>query len=779
MSALGRVVRSGVGRRRVQTLVIGLATLMAVTASVLAGSLLVASSGPFDDAFARQRGAHLNAQLDAGRATVAQLSASGETAGVSAASGPFGTVSVAPRHGAMPLPPLTVVGRDTPEGPVDELALTTGSWAERPGEIVLSAGGGQAPLGTRLDFPELPGSPSLEVVGTARSAGRTADAWVAPSQIASLTPSGRVGAYQMLYRFDAAATTADVRKGRAAVTASVPAGAVTGAQSWLTVREVAARDTALFVPFLVAFGVLGLVMSVLVVGNVVAGSVGTGLRRIGILKAVGCTPSQVVRAYMAQALVPAAAGAGLGLLAGNLLAVPLLSETADAYGTSGLSVAPWIDAVVAAGALGVVTVTAWVSAWRAGRLRTVDALAVGRVPAAGRGRWAARRAARLPLPRAVGLGLARPFARPARAAAMVAAVLFGAMTVTFAVGLSSSLNEVLSARNHDVADVTVGVSGPRQGPPGGAPGAGPDPAAVAAAIETLPGTGKYYGSATAEATVAGANGSTRITAFSGDASWGGYRMVSGRWFDAPAEAVVPTQFLAATGTAVGDQVTLHVRGSAVTVRIVGEVLDPRMDGMLVYTDAATLKRAVPDLPATGHHIAVSSGTDVGGYVKELNSALEPLGVTAQGREAADGGEVILVLNALTAILTLMLVAVAGLGVLGGVVLDTVERVRDLGVYKALGMTPRQIVAMVLTSVALPGLVGGALGVPAGVALHAMVMPAMGHSAGLKLPDSVIAVHGTPELLALGLGGVLIAVLGALPPAGWAARTRTVTALRTE
>lgn len=781
MSALGRVVRSGVGRRRVQTLVIGLATLMAVTASVLAGSLLVASSGPFDDAFARQRGAHLNAQLDAGRATVAQLSASGETAGVSAASGPFGTVSVAPRHGAMPLPPLTVVGRDTPEGPVDELTLTTGSWAGRPGEIVLSAGdgGGQAPLGTRLDFPELPGAPSLEVVGTARSAGRTADAWVAPSQIASLTPSGRVGAYQMLYRFDAAATTADVRKGRAAVTASVPAGAVTGAQSWLTVRKVAARDTALFVPFLVAFGVLGLVMSVLVVGNVVAGSVGTGLRRIGILKAVGCTPSQVVRAYMAQALVPAAAGVGLGLLAGNLLAVPLLSETADAYGTSGLSVAPWIDVVVAAGALGVVTVTAWVSAWRAGRLRTVDALAVGRVPAAGRGRWAARRAAGLPLPRAVGLGLARPFARPARAAAMVAAVLFGAMTVTFAVGLSSSLSEVLSARNHDVADVTVGVSGQRQGPPGGAPGAEAAPAAVAAAIEALPGTEKYYGSATAEATVAGANGSTRITAFSGDASWGGYRMVSGRWFDAAAEAVVPTQFLAATGTAVGDEVTLHVQGSAVTVRVVGEVLDPRMDGMLVYTDAATLTRAVPDLPATGHHIAVSPGTDVGGYVKELNSALKPLGVTAQGREAADGGEVILVLNALTAILTLMLVAVAGLGVLGGVVLDTVERVRDLGVYKALGMTPRQIVAMVLTSVALPGLAGGALGVPAGVALHAMVMPAMGHSAGLRLPDSVIAVHGTPELLALGLGGVLIAVLGALPPAGWAARTRTVTALRTE
>ncbi|MFC8078039.1 FtsX-like permease family protein [Streptomyces sp. NPDC057307] len=792
MSALGRVVRSGVGRRRVQTLVIGLATLMAVTASVLGGSLLVASSAPFDDAFAEQRGAHLNAQFDADRTTGARLSATGEGAGVSAAAGPFATASVTPRIGdGMRLPPLTVVGRDSPDGPVDDITVTTGSWATAPGEIVLSADDGrQVRLGLELDFPELPGSPTLKVVGLARSVSRTADAWVAASQVAALTPSGTVGAYQMLYRFDAAATAADMREARAEVTASVPADAVTGARSWLTVRKVAARETALFVPFLVAFGVLGLVMSVLVVGNVVAGAVGTGLRRIGILKAVGFTPSQVVRAHLAQALVPAAVGVGLGLVAGHLLAVPVLSETADAYGTTGLSVAPWIDVAVTAGALGLVAVTAWASAWRAGRLRTVDALAVGRVPAAGRGRRAARLAARLPLPRAMSLGLARPFARPARAAALVAAVLFGATTVTFAVGLSSSLNEVMSARNHNAADVTVGVSGPQRGPgggpgggPGDAPGGGPtgasDPAAITAAIEAQPGTGKYYGSATTDATVAGINGSTTITAFSGDASWGGYRMVSGRWIDVAGEAVVPTQFLAATGTEVGDEVTLSVKGAAVGVRIVGEVLDTRGDGMLVYTDAATLKSAAPGLAATGHHIALTSGTDVGGYIKALNSGLKSLGVTAQGRESDDGGDMILILNTLTTILTLMLVTVAGLGVLNGVVLDTHERVRDLGVHKALGMTPRQIVAMVLTSVVLSGLLGGALGVPAGVALHTMVMPAMGRSAGLHLPDSVIAVHQAPELLVLGLGGVVIAVLGALLPAGWAARTRTVTALRTE
>ncbi|MET9559760.1 hypothetical protein [Streptomyces tauricus] len=50
--------------------------------------------------------------------------------------------------------------------------------------------------------------------------------------------------------------------------------------------------------------------------------------------------------------------------------------------------------------------------------------------------------------------------------------------------------------------------------------------------------------------------------------------------------------------------------------------------------------------------------------------------------------------------------------------------------------------------------------------------------GLRLPRSVIAVHHGAELVPLVLGGLLIAALGALLPAGWAARTRTATALRT-
>ncbi|GAA2261019.1 hypothetical protein GCM10010430_51470 [Kitasatospora cystarginea] len=99
--------------------------------------------------------------------------------------------------------------------------------------------------------------------------------------------------------------------------------------------------------------------------------------------------------------------------------------------------------------------------------------------------------------------------------------------------------------------------------------------------------------------------------------------------------------------------------------------------------------------------------------------------------------------------------------------------------KALGMTPRQTVGMVLTSVAVVGLIGGGIGLPLGLALHAVTGPAMGHRAGLDFPSAALDVYPAPELVLLGLGGLVIAVLGCLAPAAWAARTRTVTALHTE
>ncbi|MEU3462791.1 FtsX-like permease family protein [Streptomyces sp. NPDC006733] len=795
MSALGKVVRAGVGRRRVQSLVMTLTTMMAVTASVLAAGLVVASSAPFDHAFARQRGAHLTAGFDTAKVTPAQLAGTAHAAGVTAAAGPYSVVQLRPLvstklsggRSDVQLPQLAVVGRAQAGGAVDALDVVDGRWATAPGEAVLRAMDAPFGVGAQVTFPDLPGSPTLTVVGLATSVGDSAGAWVSPAQLAQLTALGARSEYQMLYRFSKAATDAQIGADRAAVTAAVPPGAMTGVVSYLTIKLAAERTAATFVPFVVAFGVLGLFMSVLIIGIVVSGAVGAATRRIGILKSLGFTPGQVVRAYVGQALIPAAVGAGLGVVLGNLLAVPVMAIEGTAYGTGKMTVAPWIDVAVPAAALAAVVATALAPALRAGRLRTVEALAVGRSPRAGRGRAVRHLLGRLPLPRPVSLGLANPFARPGRSGTMAAAVIFGTVGVTFGVGLALSLNGIQSGLDRRTAGAVLvrSIGGPPvEAGPGGPPAPGPpapvDAAVIAAKVGAQPGTRRYFSTAQTKVAVAGLAGRTNVIAFRGDSSWGSYRMIKGSWFTGRGEAVVPSGFLDATGTRVGDTITLTNEGRSAPVRIVGEALDLHDEGMTILTDSASLAglAAVIDPESVQFSVDLTPGTDPQSYRTSLNTVLAPLGIGAEVNSPQTSSTVI-AMDTLAALLTLMLVAVAGLGVLNTVVLDTRERVHDFGVFKALGMSPRQTIAMVLTSVAGIGLVAGLVGVPAGIALHGYVLPVMGDAAGTRFPAADLAVYHLPVLVPLLLGGLVIATAGALLPAGWAAGTRTATALRTE
>lgn len=780
--ALARVVRSGVGRRRVQTLVIAVATMMAVASAVVAGALMVAANAPFDRTFARLHGAHLTVQFDPAKASTAQLDATGQLAGVTASAGPYPTTTIngVDAEGRQ-MPTLTLSGRSGPDSEVDRLELRSGRWAEQPGEVVLSASfaGPAFELGTTLRTSAASDSRTLTVVGLAVSAARSADGWAIPGQVEALEAVGHPITRQMLYRFDTAGTKEQIAAARDRLAAALPPGTLLGAQSYLDTKRAADQGAAPTIPFLIAFGALGIAMSVIIVGSVVSGAVGTGLRRIGILKAIGFTPSEVVRAYVAQALIPAGVGIVLGVVLGNLLALPLLADTEEVYGAASLSVAWWVDLVVPVAALLVVGIAALVPALRAGRLRTVEAITVGRAPSAGRGQWAHRVAGRLPLSRPVTYGLASPFAHPVRTVAMLLAVAFGTVTATFAVGLTMSLNAVATAQDPESRAAVTVFTGPSHGLGTPAPGQretpAADPARVRAAIEAQPGTASYYGRAHGEATVAGVSGAARILLYQGDSRPGGYEMIAGDWISGPGQVVVATRFLERTGTMIGDPVRVTYQGRTEALRIVGEAFDTSDDGMQIHADLADFAEARPGVFLVG----LKPGVSPTEYAGTLADQVRALGGDAVANSPGRQEGTVLLLEGMAALLTLMLVSVAGLGVLNSVVLDTRERVRDLGVCKALGMSPRQTVSMVLASVSGIGLLGGLLGVPAGFALHDFVLPVMGRAAGTNLPPAVLEVYDTPQLVLLGLAGIVIALLGALVPASWAAKVRTATALRTE
>ena len=805
-----RAARGGLAGRRVQAMVIGLVVLVSTAASTLALGLLVDSNAPFDHAFAAQHGAHVTAAVNADQASSAQLAATTRLPGVTAASGPFAetTVSAQVSFTVRPGKPggpggtggqgvfqeqLTFIGRASPGGPVDDLTLDSGRWAQRTGEVVWSRGSDGPPVsvGSQITVSGVAGSPHLTVVGVATSVTGTAQAWVVPAEIAALRAPGTPDVAQMLYRFSSARTDAAVNADVASLRAALPHGSLLGAQSYLTAKLRATASIAPWVPFIVAFGLIGLVMSVLIVANVVSGAVVAGTRRIGVLKSIGFSPAQVVATYVLQVAVPALVGCVVGVLAGNLLSVPLLGQTAQVYGVGALAVPFWVDVAVPLIMLGLTIAAALLPALRAGRLSAVQAIATGRAPRASHGYGAHRLLGRARLlPRPLTIGLAGPFARPARTFVTLVAIFLGVIAVTFAAGLGTSLDRVEKDLSHAQSE-PVQVSLPGPGPGAGAGGSavqaggpgrpgGPSLAAqeraVQAALRAQPGTLRYVAEADDQVSVLGLPGHLSLVAFGGDASWTGYALITGHWYHGNGEADVNTAFLTATNTAVGDTYTITSGARHITVRIAGEVLDPSNGRPKIFGSLPTLSRLDPGLAVGQYDVALKPGSAAQPYANALTAALGPDYSVAA---ITDNSTQFAAIVGLIATLTLLLAVVAGLGVLNTVALQIRERVHDLGVFKAVGMTPRQTIAMVVCSVAGIGLVAGLIAIPAGVVLHHVVLPVMGHAAQTAVPASVLNVYYPWELVLLALSGLAIAAAGALAPAGWAARTRPAFALHAE
>ncbi|MFF6999838.1 FtsX-like permease family protein [Streptomyces sp. NPDC008313] len=771
MSAVWRAARAAVRRRRLQTFVIGLVVLVSSGTIVVALGLVDAASAPFDRAFGRQQGAHAVARFDPGKVSDARLARAARQPGVAAAAGPFPeAVTELPRATTSRLAlgtELRIVGRAAPKGPVDRVDVWAGRWATRPGEIVLdrSPGWGTEAIGTRLDIP---GGPRLTIVGFAFTLSRSADAWVAPGQIAALDPT----ATQMLFRFEDASTDGEVRAGLAAVTGALPEGSLTASQSYLSLKRQIGGTARAYAPYLMTFGVLGVVVAILIVANVVGGAVVSGFRHIGVLKALGFTPNQVIAVYLLMVSVPAVTGCLLGTLAGNRLARPLLefAFTGPDAGVlhDSVGIAPWVNAVALVGLPAAVVLAALAPALRARGLSAARAISAGSAPRAGRALRIQRRLAASRLPRSVSLGLGLPFARPGRSALTLAAVVLGVTTVTFATGLAATMTRFGDA-GHDAVDVVVYAGSFRHGheiPPEHGD------RELQSLLRGLPGAAEVTARADADVRIAGYTEQVMLEGHRGDRPALDSVLIGGRWTHRPGEVVAPTPFLRERGLRIGDRLVVEKGDRRERVTVVGEALGG--NGDVVLTDWPTMTALAPHEKPIAYHVKLTEGADVSAYMAAARRADAGISPTATGPNS-----ITRTIVGSASVLTLLLGVVAALGVFNTVVLNTRERRRDLGTLKSIGMTPRQVTVMTVTSMAGLGAVGSLLGVPLGIAGHGLVVPRMADAVDLRLPHAMTDVWQAPWLAGLALVGVAIAGLGAYVPARAAARLTIAEVLRGE
>jgi ABC-type antimicrobial peptide transport system permease subunit len=776
VSAVWAAARAAIRRRRLQTFVIALVALLCTATVVVSLALLDATSAPFDRVFAQQRGAHAVATYDAARVNAEQLAAA--RTGATEVAGPFGQTVVeteaAGSIGAM-LGPLTVVGRADPAGEVDRLDVWRGRWPSAPGEITLNAppdDEASFARGPMAHLTSLSGNgTALTVVGWAYSVSHSADGWVTPEQMTAWRPA----ATQVLYRFAGDVSTRDaVGQRLTGVTTGLPGGALLAAEPYQVVKEEAAETAGVYLPFLGAFGVLGVLVAVIIVGNVVSGAVVSGFRHIGVLKSLGFTPRQVVAVYLTMVTVPATAGAILGTVLGTLGAGPLLEDTFRGLGYGqDTGVQSWVWAAGLLGVPALVLLAALLPASRARRLSAAEAISAGSAPRRGRALRVQRILGGTRLPRSISLGLGLPFARPGRTALTMASLLLGVTTVTFATGLADTL--IATSRLDAAAGGDVGV---RPAPDGmaGVRTTQRDDREIEALLRGLPGVAKVGASAGRTVPVAGQSSPVHVDFIRGDVAAMGYeaQLLKGRWLAGPDEVVASAKLINKRGLAVGDSLILELEGVRTTVTIVGETVQSLPGpGDSLFASWRELQRVDPS--DFYFQVELAEGADVQAFMESARAA-DP-GLTLW--DNTDVGELTVVVTGISTVLALLLSTVAALGVLNTVALNVQDRRRDLGMLKSIGMTPRQVLAMLVTSMAALGVVGGLLGIPFGMAAHRLVIPLAADAAKVTLPDYVLRVWDPATLALMVLSGVLIAILGALLPARSAAQLSIARVLHNE
>jgi putative ABC transport system permease protein len=224
-------------------------------------------------------------------------------------------------------------------------------------------------------------------------------------------------------------------------------------QTWKNILADAtelAKDSQILL--LIGAWLLGL-LAVASLSVLVGGRIADQTRRVGLLKAVGGTPSLVAAVLLAEYLLVAIVAAAAGLAIGSLTAPLLTGSNAGLIGSAGtppmtMSTAGLVTAV----ALTVAVVATAVPAVRAARSSTINALADAPRPPRRTG-WLIAISARLPVPLLLALRIAAR--RPRRVMLAVVSIAITISGIYVLLVLNAFLTTQPLAGGYDAAQVKV------------------------------------------------------------------------------------------------------------------------------------------------------------------------------------------------------------------------------------------------------------------------------------------------------------------------------------
>jgi putative ABC transport system permease protein len=253
-------------------------------------------------------------------------------------------------------------------------------------------------------------------------------------------------------------------------------------------------------------------------------------------------------------------------------------------------------------------------------------------------------------------------------------------------------------------------------------------------------------------------------------------IVEGRWL-LPEEhhAVVATTGLvnAEPGVQVGADIVIKVDGREATFRVVGVALGMGL-ARLMYADYADVARVTHDTGQAGSLMVVTQSRDTAGqalaaarlesHFRRVGVRLSSMQLVAEDMEGTESGFNMIIVLAL--VMAFLLALVGGLGLMGTLGINVLERTREIGVMRAVGASDGAVARVFIVE----GVVIGAMSWAFGACLAAPLSGLLSDALGMAFMQAPLSYAFSYEGVVLWLLVVLVlSSLASFVPARSASR----------
>jgi putative ABC transport system permease protein len=479
------------------------------------------------------------------------------------------------------------------------------------------------------------------------------------------------------------------------------------------------------------FSFATLVLSAILVATSLATAISRQMREIGVMKAIGARSSQIGAMYLAGQAVIAGVSTAFGVPVSKYTAALMTERIADLLNLKIVdpSIPLSVSLIQAASGLAIPMLTALFPVWRGSLVTVREALVSYGVSGtrASRGLLA-----RMPL------AMRNLFRRPARLAMSLTLLAAGGGLFMTALNVSKAwdvnLQKITRFRHYDLdlrlvrpmdaASVIRRVSAARG----------------VTRVETWQQFPASYTRGlpydVAHEYPDKGHGSFVILGVPKDTKMISFPLLAGRWLDAsrPDEIVLNhTARGAAPQLRVGDTVALNVEGRATRWTVAGFVEDLGSTGATAYVAAGPLMAVVGGDASTTNMIRVALADRGLAAVQARSTDIEAaLGSDAQVSislpmsliRVAIGEHMSVLVSSLLA-LSLLMAIVGGFGLGATMSMNVLERVRELGVMRAIGAAPNRIARLLMTEGLAIAAMSLVLAVALGAALSALLGAVIG------------------------------------------------------